>query len=108
MRNHNVNDLTESLAKLRLDREDLVRELEATNRREYDLIREIHAAEAVAIAAAESIASREAEEDRNPYKKGQILSITNNLRNEFGITDKVVRLGKVLVMIRNSSTGRTI
>ena len=79
MHNHNVDDLIKALLKVRLDREELVCELEVTNRRENELLRDIQAMEAAAIAASASTANQEADEDRNPYKKGQLISITNNL-----------------------------
>ena len=107
MSNHNIDDLTKSLTKVRLDQKDLVRKLEPTNRRENELIRDKSAAEAAAIVAVALTTNQEAEENRNPYKKGQLVSITNSLQSRFGITGKVVRSGKVLVTILNDITGHT-
>ena len=41
-----------------------------------------------------------------PYKIGQLLRITNRLRNEFGTTGKVIRVGDPFVTIRNVESNR--
>ena len=100
MLNQDVEELTLALAQIRLEREEIVQALDATNRRENELIQNLNAARAAAAEATNA-------EDRNPHVIGDLLSITNDLRNEFGITGRVTRSGRTFVTIRNSTTRRT-
>ena len=96
MRNQEVDDLIDSLANLRLRREDILRTLEDLNTQETKLHEGLVAARTAAAAAA-----AEPDIDTNPYSIGDRLTITNNLRNEFGTTGAVIRSGVRLVTIRS-------
>ena len=96
MRNQEVDDLIDSLTNMRLRREDIIRTLGDLNTRETELHEDLAAAR---IAAAATVV--EPDIDANPYSIGDRLTITNNLRNEFGTTGVVIRSGVRLVTIRS-------
>ena len=100
MLNQDVDNLILALSQIQMEREEIIQALDTTNRRDTELIRGLNAARAVA-------AETEAAANRNPHVVGNLLSITNDLRNEFGITGQVTRSGHTFVKIRNSTTRRT-
>ena len=65
------------------------------------MLREIQQARAAAEEQAPTV-----EGEAAPYEIGQLLRITNRLRNEFRTTGKVIRVGELLVTICNVATKR--
>ena len=102
MLNQEVDDLTRALAKIRLNREKIIRALYNINKRKSELLQDLQtAAVAAAAAATEDTA------DTNPHARGDLLTITNDLRDEFGIMGRVIRSGVTFVTIRNITTRKT-
>ena len=77
MLNREVTDLTEALLRIRLDREEIIWSLDATNQRELVLLQELVTARTAAAAA--TLTTTEATADINPYTIGDQLVITNDL-----------------------------
>ena len=105
MSNREVNELAKALAKIRLDREQLIRALDNTNKQESRVLKKLVKSQTAAAAAAAAIAKYP--KDKNPYKKGDLLQIANSLRRELGITGVVIRSGATFVTIRNTDTGKS-
>ena len=104
MLNQEVNDLIESLAGLRLRRETILRRLGDISLQESELLEDLVAARTAGAAAP---AEPEDTGDINLHAIDDVLTIANNLRNEFGITGVVIRSGVRLVTIRNTTTRNT-
>ena len=78
MLNQEVDDLTKALARIRLDREELTRALDSTNKQESKILKSLQTAQTAAAAAVAATAREKIE--KNPYKKGDLLRVTNVLR----------------------------
>ena len=90
----NINRLTRQLEGIRLQREEALRQLEQTSQAEQVLIQRIRAARRGNPALR-----------RNPHKVGDIVRITNTLRDEYGTIGVVESSPHRLVTIRNQDTG---
>ena len=101
MLNQEVDNLIDSLADLRIRRENILCTLGDINMQETELQEDL--VTAITTAAAEAA---EPNGDNNPYSIGELLSITNNLRDEFRTTGTVIRTGVRLVTIRDTDTRR--
>ena len=94
MLNQEVDDITRQLKDIRLERARAVKRLEEINETETNLLKNLHRAKAK-------------NQGTCPFAKGDIVAITNHLRNEFGIVWKIEKIGVRLVNIVNSSTNKT-
>ena len=93
MLNHDVDDLTKELQELRLERAEAIENLQRINNAEIATLRKIEAAKAIG-----------PKERTCNFAKGDILRITNHLRDEHGKVGTVTHVGKTLITIRNSGT----
>ena len=64
--------------------------------------------EAARIATATVAAAIEVVTDTNPHSRGDLVIITNDLRDEFGITGRVIQLGATYVTICDTITWKTL
>ena len=71
-----------------------MKRLEEVNETETDLLKNFHRA-------------KTKNQGTCPFAKGDIIAITNRLRNKFGIVGKIEKIGVRLVKIVNSSTNKT-
>ena len=98
MSDDNIDDLTRQLERLRLRREEALRTIDNANRAETDIIARIRRARA------NNPTRRE-----NSHRQGDIVRITNVLRNEHGIVGTVLPPSgprSRLITIQNQSTSR--
>lgn len=104
MLNQEVDDLTKALARIRLDREELTRALDNTNKQESKILKSLQTAQTAAATAVAATAREKIE--KNPYKKGDLLRVTNALRREFGTTGTVIKSGVTFVTIQSRKSRR--
>ena len=91
-----IDDLSRQLERVRLQREEAQQAVERAENSERELIERIR------------VARRNNPRRRtNPHRIGDIVRITNTLRNEHGIVGTVISLPGRLVTIRNEETQNT-
>ena len=98
MRNDDIDDLARQLERLRIRREEAARVIQETNRAEEEIITRIRRARA-------ANPSRRL----NPHRPGDIVRITNVLRDEYGTVGTVLPPSTStsrLIRIRNQSSNR--
>ena len=113
MRNDDIDDLTEQLRRVRINRDQTVRRIaraiEETRVEENTILLQIREARAATAAAAKAVANNNnnsLQHDRgNIFTIGDTVEITNHLRDEFGTVGTVTAPGRKFVEIR-TSTGR--
>lgn len=96
MSNQDIDELTRALKKIRLEREKAIEILDNLNKRESDMLTNLHEVRAASLAGT----------DTCPFVIGDIIMITNHLRDKYGRVGEVKKIGKTLVTIVNSSTRR--
>ena len=92
----NIDDLTRQLERLRLRREEALRVVDETNQAEDNIITRIRQARAA-----------NPRRRDNPHRPGDIVRITNTLRDEYGIVGTVLPPStnrSRLIIIRNQAT----
>ena len=96
MLDQDVDALIKQLKDIRLEQDETLARLEDINKSETELIKSIHRAKQASLKKKAS----------NPFVIGDILRITNHLRDEFGTVGKVWKACTTKVHIRNSDTGK--
>ena len=90
-----IDTLTRQLQNVRLGREQALRAVTQADEYERELIRRIR-----------TVRRHDPQLRRNPHRVGDIVRITNTLRNEYGIVGIVTSSPSRLVTIRNRNTSR--
>ena len=93
----NINQLIEQLNNIRVERKEAVRIIGQTDRQEAEIITKWRRREVTDVNAYHA---------SNDFCIGQIVEITNRLRDEFGTTGEVISVGCTKVEIRNTTTRR--
>ena len=93
MLNHDIDALTERLANIRLERVKAIERLEKVNEAEIETLKSLEEAKAKAEASKRGVCS---------FVEGDIIRITNRLRNEYGTVGMVRIICNRQVTIRNS------
>ena len=96
MLNQDIDALTERLANIRLERARAIERLEKANEAEIETLKSLEEAKAKAATNKRGVCS---------LVKGDIVRITNRLRDEYGTVGMVRTIRNRQVTIRNSGTG---
>ena len=104
MLNQEVDDLIKALVGLRLRRETTLRLLGNINLQESEILEDLVVARAALVSAS---AEPEIVADTNLHAIGDVLTIGNNIQDEFWIRGVVISSGIRPVTIRNTTTGKT-
>ena len=94
MLNHDVDALTKQLENIRIEQANAIENLKKINEAEIDTLKEIVEAQA-----------KTRKRKDCPFVVGDILRITNRLRQEYGTVGMVTKVCNTRVTIRNSGTG---
>ena len=95
MTDEDIDQLTRQLEGIRIQREEALQTLARTSQTEQEIIERIRA-----------VRRRNPALRRNPHRIGDIVRITNSLRNEYGTVGEVISIAPRLVTIRNRDTNR--
>ena len=107
MSDGDINELIEQLNSIRVEREEAVRIIGRTNRQEAQIISDLQALQRTRRRRETTDANANHEPIRsNEFRIGQLVEITNRLRDEFGITGVVTSVGHTRVELKNSTTER--
>ena len=96
MLNQDIDALTERLASIRLERAKAIERLEKVNEAEIETLKSLEEAKTKAGTSKRGVCS---------FVEGDIVRITNRLRNEYGTVGMVRTIRNRQVTIRNSGTG---
>ena len=105
MSDGDINELIEQLSSIRIEREKAVRVISRTNRQEAQVISDLQALQLTRRRRGTN-ANANANQPPNEFRIGQLVRITNSLRNEFGTTGVVTSVGHTRVEVKNSATGK--
>ena len=92
-----IDNITKQLSQIRIRRENAIRALETANEQESCLLRRLQRVRSVA----------RPNKENNPHKIGDIVRITNKLRDEFGTISVVtswITSHSRLIDIKNTTT----
>lgn len=107
MSDGDINELIEQLSSIRIEREKAVRVISRTNRQEAQVISDLQALQLTRRRrGTDANANANANQPPNEFRIGQLVRITNRLRNEFGTTGVVTSVGHTRVEVKNSATGK--
>ena len=95
MNDDDIDELTRQLQNVRLGREQALRAVTQADEYEREIIQRIR-----------TVRRHDPQLRRNPHRVGDIVRITNTLRNEYGIVGIVTSSPPRLVTIRNRNTSR--
>ena len=97
MLNLDINELTRQLKDIRLERASSINHLDRINKAEIKGLKEL-----------EKVKNKVTVEESCPFVKGDILRVTNCLRDKYGKVGKAKKICKTQVTIQNSGTGKKL
>ena len=102
MTNGDINRLIEQLNNIRVEREEAVRIIGQTDRQEAEIIANLQALQQTR--RRRKPTNVNANHAPNDFCIGQIVEITNRLRDKCGTTGEVISIGHTKIEIRNTTT----